>query len=304
MVTTRPHLTEELEDKLQQLSYTLQPFSEDKVAFLRKFWSLKDWFTEMENKEKEECKQKLQIYADQLIKKLSVSISDKDRQFTGIPLQTRMLGEAFDKEVKRVFQSSESMPDLKVNLELLHVYRQFIERKYDIYQEEKLQVSVSKAFAIEQRERDLKVMIKDHQLLALKVLFTEEQVALIESKSVCILSIKMLTSIGIVNESHGGKLHFIHRTFAEYFVANFLLNCLTDGKNISEQVLDFIPKDILLELKHEVIRVFIDGLLLRCYPSDEVLEQCGNWVNYFGDLTKIILYKAAREGNANILDFC
>jgi len=38
-VTTRPHLRKELEDKLQQLSYTLEPFSEgNKVEFLRKFW--------------------------------------------------------------------------------------------------------------------------------------------------------------------------------------------------------------------------------------------------------------------------
>jgi hypothetical protein len=46
-VTTRPHLREELEDKLQQLSYTLEPFSEDnQVEFFTKFWSLKAWFTE------------------------------------------------------------------------------------------------------------------------------------------------------------------------------------------------------------------------------------------------------------------
>ena len=38
-VTTRPHLRGELEDKLQQLSYTLEPFSEESQdEFLRKFW--------------------------------------------------------------------------------------------------------------------------------------------------------------------------------------------------------------------------------------------------------------------------
>jgi hypothetical protein len=53
-VTTRPHLREELEDQLQQLSYTLEPFSEvDQVEFLTKFWCLQDWFTEPEDKEEE-----------------------------------------------------------------------------------------------------------------------------------------------------------------------------------------------------------------------------------------------------------
>jgi hypothetical protein len=79
-VTTRPHLREELEDKLQQLSYTLEPFSEEnQVEFLKKIWSLKDWFTQEGNNVEEEAKNKLEIFAEHLIAKLAHSISDKDR---------------------------------------------------------------------------------------------------------------------------------------------------------------------------------------------------------------------------------
>jgi len=303
-VTARPHLREELEDKLQQLSYTLEPFSEkDQGAFLRKFWSLKDWFTEMYNKEKEESKQKLKIYAKQLIQKLSISISDKDTELTGIPLQTRMLAEAFDKEVKTFCQSSEYMPELQVNLELLDLYRRFIERKYDIYQEEKLQIRASNVAGISQRERDLKIMREDHQLLALKALLTGKEATLLQNIRECSFSTEDLIRIGIVQVSHDGKLHFIHRTFAEYFVADCLVNRLTEGNNFSEQLRTFILKDIFLELNYEVIRVFIDGLLSRSNPTDKVLKQCGNWINDFGDYPKLILHKAAREGNANIFEF-
>jgi hypothetical protein len=51
-VTTRPHLREESEDKLLQLSYTLQSFSEEnQVEFLKKkLWGLKDGFTAEGNK--------------------------------------------------------------------------------------------------------------------------------------------------------------------------------------------------------------------------------------------------------------
>ena len=38
-------------------------------------------------------------YDECLIKILAESISDRDREFTGIPLQTRMLAEVFDTEV-------------------------------------------------------------------------------------------------------------------------------------------------------------------------------------------------------------
>jgi hypothetical protein len=214
-----------------------------------------------------------------------------------------MLAEAFDKEVKTFCQSSESMPELKVNLELLDLYGRFIERKYDIYQEEKLQIQASNVAGKGQRESNLKFLREDFQLLALNELFAEKQLALFKNIRECSFSNEYLTRIGIVEVGHDGKLHFIHRSFAEYVVANCLVNCLTDGKNISEQVLDFILKDIFLELKHEVIRVFIDGLLLRHKPSDEALKQCGNWINDFGDQTKIILNNAAREGNANIVEF-
>jgi hypothetical protein len=57
-----------LEDELQQLSYTLEPFSEkDQVEFLTKFWGLKDWFTEPNDKGEEKKNSDLEIYAQKLI---------------------------------------------------------------------------------------------------------------------------------------------------------------------------------------------------------------------------------------------
>jgi hypothetical protein len=125
-VTTRTHLRRELEDRLQQLSYTIEPFPEQKqVEFLTKFWSLRDWFTEMDDKEKEESKKKLEIYAEELIKKLSLSISDEDKEFTSFPLQCRVLVEEFDEEVKAFCESAESVPQLPFKLDLLGLYRRF-----------------------------------------------------------------------------------------------------------------------------------------------------------------------------------
>jgi hypothetical protein len=257
----------------------------------------------MNNEEEEASKEKLEIYAKQLTQKMSVSISDRDREFTGIPLQTRMLAEAFGEEVRIFCQSSESMPELQVNLELLELYGRFIERKYDIYQEEKLQIRASNVAGIGQRERDLKNVITDHQLLALEVLLTGKEATLLQNNRECSFSSEDLTRIGIVQVSHDGKPHFIHRTFAEYFVADWLANRLTEGNNISEQLESFILKDIFLRDDYRVIRVFIDGFLLRSNPSDEVLKQCGNWIKDFGDYPETILNEAAREGNAKIFGF-
>jgi hypothetical protein len=167
------------------------------------------------------------------------SISDKERVFTGIPLQVRMLAEAFDKEVKTFCQSVESMPELPLEIDLLGLYERFIERKCDIYQRGKLQVSLNNVAAIALREHHLKALREDHQLLALKVLFTEEQMTQLETKRHCSYSDKELLRIGIVQLSHEGKLHFIHRTFAECLVTDWLVNRLTEGKHHFRASTDF-----------------------------------------------------------------
>jgi hypothetical protein len=302
-VTTRPHLREELEDELQQLSYTLEPFSEENQAeCLTKFWSLTDWFTEKDSVEKEEKKVMLQIYAKHLIKKLAQSISDKDKQFTGIPLQCRMLAEAFDEEVKTFCQSAESVPQLPFKLNLIGLYERFMKRKYDISFEEKSKMLLTNVGAEAVLKQFLTTIIQDHQILALKTLFTEEQVALLQINSQCTSTDDDLTRIGIVHLSDDGKLHFIHRTFAEYYVAKFLVNQLTKRFNTS-QMQDLLLQKIFLEKDYRVIRDFIDGLLSMCEPSQEVLKQYGNRISDLCGYGVKSLHQSALDGNANIIGF-
>jgi hypothetical protein len=182
---------------------------------------------------------------------------------------------------------------------LLGLYKRFTERKYDIYQEEKFKVPPTNVIATEHRQ----IMREAHQLLALKVLLTEEQVALFQNNRKYSFSTEALTRIGIVQVSHDGKLHFIHRTFAEFYVADCLVNRLTEGNNISQQVLDFILKDILLEENYRVIRVFVDGLLLRSKISNLMLKQYGNRIHDLREYHEKILHTAAFEDNANIIGF-
>jgi len=303
-VTTRPHLRRELEDKLQQLSYTIEPFPEEnQVEFLTKFWSLRDWFTEMDDKEKEESKKKLEIYAEELIKKLSLSISDEDKEFTSFPLQCRVLAEEFDEEVKEFCQLAESVPRLPFKLDLIRLYRRFIETKYDIYQKEKLQVQANIIIAREQRERDLKCMTADLQVLALKVLFTEEQVTLLKNYRRYTFSAAELARIGIAVINYEGKLHFIHGTLAEYYVADFFVNQLTKGTKPSPQIQDYLLKDIFVKADYRVIRLFIDGLLSMSEPSENVLKQYGNRLSDLWEDGVLILYQAVREGNNHIIGF-
>jgi hypothetical protein len=142
-VTTQPHLKEELEDNVQQLSYTLQPFSEvEQVEFLKKFW-FQSLNLDVTNKHQ------LQTFATVLITSFVQSISDKDKEFTSIPLQTRMLAEAFKGEFNAFYVSEKSEPELPHKLDLPGLYRRFIESKYDIYYTEMSKTPAGKTTAEE-----------------------------------------------------------------------------------------------------------------------------------------------------------
>jgi len=311
-ITTRPHLREKLEDNLQQLSYTLEPFSrENQVEFLKKFWCLRDWFTEVGNGQKGRDKNKLETYARKLIMKLATSISDRDKEFTGIPLQCRMLAEAFDEKVKTFYLSSDSMPDLPFKLDLLELYELFINSKYDIYIGDKFRIPLTNVIAISQRKKLVKEAEDFHQGLAIQMLFPRN-IATLQINGISTFSDEIVTEmsrIGIVQVNYEDKLHFIHRTFAEYNVANVVVNQMTKEPSPSLQVQDFILKDVLLKEEYLVIRVFIDGLLSKSEPTI-IFKQYGNRID---ELSKdgvliqqqqtTILHQAVQEGNAHVIGF-
>ena len=305
-VTTRPHLREDLEDNLQQLSYTLQPFSEfEQVRFLKKFWT-ENLNLVVTNQDR------LEIYATALIRKLAQSIRDKDKEFTGIPLQTRMLAEAFEKEFNSFYLSKDSEPVLPYKLGLLDLYRRFIENKYDIYYIEKAKIPQNNIAAEMVREYDHKLLQFEHQQLALQALLPENELTVLQIGYDSKFSDENLARIGIVQRNNKGKLHFIHRTFAEYCVAEFLFEKLTKNTKQCTQVQDFLLNEVLLKSDYQVMRNFLDGLLGMSMPSIEVLKDYGKkldeqWKESKVQLTMAnvttALFQAATEDNAHIIVF-
>ena len=305
-ITTRPHLRGELEDNLQQLSYTLESFSEDEqVEFLKKFW-LQTSDIEVTNQHR------LHVYATALIRKLAESISDKDREFTGIPLQTRMLAEAFEEDFRLFYMSENSEPELQHKLDLLGLYGGFIDRKYHIYFREKSKAEPFNMATKELQKHESKIIQVEHQLLALEALFTEDQVTFLRSYNNPTFSDEELARIGIVQRNKEGKPHFIHRTFGEYFVADFLINKLTKKTKQHAQVKQLLLNEVLLREDCHVIRAFMDGLLENSKPSKEALKEYGDLLNEEWNMREIhrpllvkttALLEAGREDNASIIGF-
>jgi ankyrin repeat protein len=297
-VTTRPHLREELQDKLQQLCYTLEPFSkENQVEFLTKFWY-------QHSKIEEGNQEHLKAYARALIQKLAQSINDKEKEFTGIPLQTRMLAEAFGKEIKTYCLSQKSEPELPKQLCLVDLYREFIKEKINIF---KSKGEVAKEQDNDIIQYDISIT-KNHQKLALEILLPELKDTALKLEESDKLAPEAISRIGIV-QYVDDKPHFIHRTFAEFYVADFLEKQLTKKTCFLLEVLNILFK-ILLGKDYAVIRFFLDGLLVNTEKS-KVIEQYGQQINEIWKVKEskrreelvAALRQAAEEGRTHIIDF-
>jgi hypothetical protein len=223
-----------------------------------------------------------------------------------------MLAEAFEEDFRSFYLSGKSEPDLTDKLDLLGLYGRFIESKYDIYFNEKSKFQPSNMGADRIRNRDLKNIQVEHQLLALEALFTEDQVTFVQSYDRTTFSEEDLAMIGIAQKKNEGKPHFIHRTFAEYFVADFLVNQMTKKNKQHIKLKDLLLNEVLLGKDCHVIRVFMDGLLEKSKPSTEALKEYGDvldeqWNTGEGQRPLIVdttaLHEAAEENNVRIIRF-
>jgi ankyrin repeat protein len=301
-----------LQDKLQQLSYTLEPFSEvEQVEFLKKFW-LQTLNLEDTNQHRLQICAKTSIYAKALIRNLAQSISDKDKEFTGTPLQTHMLAEAFEEKFRSFYESEESEPELPHKLDLLGLYRRFVGSRYDIFYREKAKTPTGNVNAERIRDRDLKNMQVEHWRLALEALFTEDQVTLLPIYHLPKLLDEDLARIGIVQRNNEGKLQFIHRTIGEYFVADFLINELTKKTKQNAQVQEILLNEVLFKKDCHLIRAFLDALLENSKPSNEALKEYGEKLDQqwkereeYGTMEGVtkVLHTAAKKDNAKIIGF-
>ena len=123
--------------------------------------------------------------------------------------------------------------------------------------------------AEEQRESYLKRIKLENQLFALEALFTADEVTLLQNDFQYMLLFAELARVGIVQRNNEIKPQFIHRTFADYFVAECLIKQLTKTNKQHEKVLN----KILLRTNCEAVRAFLDGLFEKYSTIETGLER-------------------------------
>jgi hypothetical protein len=138
------------------------------------------------------------------------------------------------------------------------------------------------------------------------VLFTEDQVTSLEIDRNSTFPNEQLDRIGIVQINNDGKPQFIYRTFAEYFVAEFVIKILTNEMKQQNVLIDMV----LLGADYQVTRSFLNGMLGKSNPSTLVLKEYGKKLHIRwneGEVHRTLtgatteLHRAAEEDNANIV---
>jgi len=205
-----------LEDGVMKLAFRLQPFqTENQIHFLKHYWN------EVIKRPKQK---KTGTFARKLLLLSSQNISDKNGEFTGIPLQIKMLCEAFMKEAEEYYSSGKINLPEKFNL--LDLFREFRENKFNIYFSEKSGMDSSKT-GVKSVEKEY---LEKHMISCLMSFFSPNELNgllgdrkhdLEQAKE--FLSSGTTQQIGIIRDITDGKPQFIHRCFTEYFAANCLL---------------------------------------------------------------------------------
>ncbi|XP_057373311.1 uncharacterized protein LOC130694260 [Daphnia carinata] len=294
-VTTRPYLAHHLQYELCQLAYYLENFDvKDQIDYLTSYWT---------NEPPPLKAGPIKDFAVALMEGVSESLKDKERAFIGIPLQCRILAECYQKNVGDImesnavndvtFQSDELVSQKLLALlddqkfDLVSLYSKLMDTKRNMFLQEKSKTCPNLNVAV-----DMKNMIKKIEFrltkLAVETIIPEPSILEMlrptkyrhkpsddvaqEEKSLAFNSLKF----GFVF-SNGDVMRpkFLHRTFAEYFVAKYLYegfhpdeerhNKLLENESIRKLILN----KILALKQYDGVQMFFDGMVKVLVDEDE-----------------------------------
>ncbi|XP_069704093.1 uncharacterized protein [Periplaneta americana] len=266
-VTTRIDRKAVVEENLVSLSFSLLPFSEpDQKEFLKKYWRGKNGTRQTVSD--------VDSFADEVLKLTKKSLNDRDRKFTGIPLLSMLIAEAFEKYLS-------NLSNLPSRVDLVNLFTRFIDRKFTVYYE-KYEIPMEKDGPKADYKKLKDTFETDHMMAALLTLLPKKDwkfeydtnseesnhtLDVVEKSSSIIEDFeKGNEKKGIIMDCVNGIPVFLHKTFAEFYAALWYKD---NYRKIKENM-----KEKLLNLDFQLVRVFFDRLLCcRMSVHSAVLNQ-------------------------------
>lgn len=207
-ITTRPYIQNDLQDELKVSPHSLIPLDQlQQIDLIQKLWQKSFEIEELDNN-------RLNLLVTIFLE--NITVATNSYSFMGIPLHVIMIAEFCRKDFEEIYKS-ERWPlsqEPQLDLNLVTIYKKILRAKYfDIVNEEKRGIKNVDPLIKVRSEQDYERIIKDHERLALRILFNEK----IDNIEPNFIS----QSLGIIDRDNDGKLRFIHQTFAEYLAARY-----------------------------------------------------------------------------------
>lgn len=145
------------------------------------------------------------------------------------------------------------------------LYKKIIRKKYDDYSSVKNGTVLANYSAQELHKNFIKRYNKIQTKLAVKLICPQIMPTYILEKS----EIVIINAIGICTISDDGNtINFVHKTYAEYYVANFIYEKLTD--EVGQEILDFLLNDVP---EFDEIKRFLNQLIYKTNFSEIFLKK-------------------------------
>jgi hypothetical protein len=185
------------------------------------------------------------------------SLNDHRSLFIGNPLILSIIADVYEGHLKDIESATVSIDDWLGQIEnfspnITNLFEKFVRGKYDVYFKEKFRMDASTVAAKLIYGKLEKEFDRMHTILALKSVFGREdyEVFCKDPKLQILEDFESVFRGGIVYTIEE-QIRFIHKTFAEYFVAKFLLQNFQDYK-------DFIVRKVLVDQDLKMVRIFIN----------------------------------------------
>lgn len=277
-VTMRDHMIVEYCKEFGTLGYKLEPFSETlQVDYIEDYWN-NYYLNAKETTPLKALPDDLESYAKKCIEQFCL-IGGED--IAGVPLHCRIIAEIHEEQA--LSPDKRASPDSEV-MRLHDLYEKFLSRKFTKYLE-KTVVSISESHPL---RKNIKYGVEDVLLdYSIKLLFKDESFPVDFYKKLWGHSAEEMQKIALV---HGivlktEPLTFMHRTFAEYIVANDIFKAIISSPHFVLTKSDYPYRQLLSKYVYSN-----DEKIKNCYQN---IQEFLNLMLWYGhtvyDKTRIMI---------------
>jgi ankyrin repeat protein len=245
-VTSRPVEKERLESQLSVLSFSMKRLSRtSQIEMLRTLW----------NYEADEKEEELNDFLR------SVNQSVHDNNFTGCPLYITMIATVYERDKETSLKSEGLWPDI----DIVHLYEAFFDKKLHIYLTEKEKTDITKPSVLGSHKYKKQKLLEDFEKCALVAILPSDILNSLHDNEIEEEIQPFLEAVqagedktGIVMNVVNGKPQFVHRTFAEFFTARWFSRKFKSNRSVLE--------DILFDRGYRFMRDMFDRMLAKDCP--------------------------------------